>query len=366
MSGTAAPGGGVGVGGGAGGRCDGGGALLELRRLRKHFPIRRGVLRRTMGWIRAVDDVDLQVRVGETVGLVGESGCGKTTALRTIVRAVEPTGGEILFRTERGMQSITALERAALREVRQQIRVIFQDPQSSLNPRFKIGDVIAEPLKAYRMAASRSELDDLVADAMARVGLDRAYRDHYPYSLSGGQRQRVGIARALTTRPRLILADEPTSALDVSVQAQIINLLLELQRQMSLSMLFVTHDLSVVRHVSDRIAIMYLGEIVELGETDAVFKRPRHPYTEALFAAIPKPDPRRPGRRVIVQGDVPDAAQRPPGCPFHPRCRYAVAQCSAEKPSLDPRGSARHPVACHFPLPPSGVEGGGAGGAGGP
>lgn len=322
--------------------------LLELKKLRKYFPIRRGVFRKTVGWIRAVDDISLLIYKGETLGLVGESGCGKTTALRTIVRAIEPTAGEILFNSDGEMANITELDSGALRTIRQRIRVIFQDPQSSLNPRFKIREVIAEPLKAYGLAKSGRETGEIVRSMMDSVGLDTGYVNHYPYTLSGGQLQRVGIARALTTRPQLILADEPTSALDVSVQAQIINLLLELQNKMGLSMLFVTHDLSVVRHVSDRIAIMYLGEIVELGTTEEVFHSPRHPYTEALFSAIPKPDPRRPSRKIILEGDIPDASQRPSGCPFHPRCRYSKNICVSEKPVLESENKRQ--IACHFPL----------------
>lgn len=327
-------------------------SLLEVKDLEIRFPIRRGVFKRTVGWVRAVDGVSFSIRRGETLGLVGESGCGKTTTLRAIVRAIEPTGGDVRFTSQGNGSSsnITELESGGLRDIRQQIRVIFQDPLSSLNPRFRVRDIIAEPLKAYHLLKGRSEIDAKIERIMESVRLDKTYLHRYPFAMSGGQMQRIGIGRALATDPQLLLADEPTSALDVSVQAQILNLLLDLQREMNLSILFVTHDLSVIRHVSDRIAVMYLGKIVELGETNAVFKQPLHPYTEALLSAIPEPNPHLQSRRIILKGDIPGATDRPLGCAFHPRCQYAQDICRVETPKLLPSKTEGHQMACHFPL----------------
>ena len=326
--------------------------VLEVKDLRKDFPIRRGVFKHTVEWIRAVDEISFSIHDGETLGLVGESGCGKTTTLRAIVRAVEPTAGQILFDAsgDGDFTDITMLEKDALKNMRQQIRVIFQDPQSSLNPRFRVRDIIAEPIKAYHLANDRDELDGRVERIMESVRLDNIYLNRYPFMLSGGQQQRIGIGRALATDPKLLLADEPTSALDVSVQAQILNLLLDLQQEMNLSILFVTHDLSVIRHVSDRIAIMYLGKIVEIGDTDEVFEKPLYPYTEALFSAIPEPNPHLSARRIMLKGDIPGAAERPSGCPFHTRCPYVQEICQAVEPELLPFQAGKRQVACHFPL----------------
>ena len=326
--------------------------LLEVKDLRVQFPIRRGVFKRTVGWIKAVDGVSFSIRHGETLGLVGESGCGKTTPLRAIVRAVEPSSGEVVFKPPGNGEgtNIPELENEGLRSVRQQIRVIFQDPLSSLNPRFRVRDIIAEPLKAYRILKSKNEINTKLEKLMDNVRLDKIYLNRYPFAMSGGQMQRIGIGRALATDPVLLLADEPTSALDVSVQAQILNLLLDLQKEMNLSVLFVTHDLSVIRHVSDRIAVMYLGKIVEIGETNEVFKNPLHPYTEALFSAIPEPNPHLESRRIILSGDIPGAADRPSGCPFHPRCPYFQEICKVEEPKLQTHNESDQKAACHFPL----------------
>ena len=320
--------------------------LLEVRDLQKLFPIRRGFLRRVVGQVRAVDGVSFHVERGETLALVGESGCGKTTTSRCVLRAVTPTAGQILFRTAEGpVLDVATLPRRGLRPLRRQMQMIFQDPFSSLNPRRTLLDIVAEPLVANRVG-TRAERVERVAELLRLVGLRPEYMRRYPHAFSGGQRQRVGIARALALNPRLVVADEPVSALDVSVQAQILNLMLDLQAQLGLTYLFVAHDLSVVKHVSDRVAVMYVGQIVELAETEALFTSPRHPYTEALLSAVPKPDPRLRAQRIVLEGDVADAANPPPGCYFHPRCSYAVERCRVETPRLEPVAPG-HFVACH-------------------
>jgi peptide/nickel transport system ATP-binding protein len=320
--------------------------LLEVRDLQKLFPIRRGFLRRVVGQVRAVDGVSFHVERGETLALVGESGCGKTTTSRCVLRAVTPTAGQILFRTAEGpVLDVATLPRRGLRPLRRQMQMIFQDPFSSLNPRRTLLDIVAEPLVANRVG-TRAERVERVAELLRLVGLRPEYMRRYPHAFSGGQRQRVGIARALALNPRLVVADEPVSALDVSVQAQILNLMLDLQAQLGLTYLFVAHDLSVVKHVSDRVAVMYVGQIVELAETEALFTSPRHPYTEALLSAVPKPDPRLRAQRIVLEGDVADAANPPSGCYFHPRCGYAVERCRVETPRLEPVAPG-HFVACH-------------------
>jgi oligopeptide/dipeptide ABC transporter ATP-binding protein len=322
--------------------------IIEVERLRKWFPIRRGILRRVVGHVRAVDDVSFTIRRGETLSLVGESGCGKTTTSRCILRAITPTSGAIRFRTEQGRQvDVASLPKPELRPLRRQMQMIFQDPFSSLNPRMTITDIIAEPLLVNGMR-SLDERRRRVRELLDLVQLPAAYMNRFPHAFSGGQRQRIGIARALALNPALIVADEPVSALDVSVQAQIVNLLLELQDRLHLSYLFVAHDLSVVKHVSDRVAVMYVGKIAEIAPTARLFATPKHPYTEALLSAVPVPDPRQRQRRkrIVLQGDVADPAQPPPGCYFHPRCRYATGRCRSETPELE-EVAPGHLVSCH-------------------
>jgi peptide/nickel transport system ATP-binding protein len=322
--------------------------VLEVRHLSKHFPIRKGFLRRVTGAVRAVDDVDLDIKKGETLALVGESGCGKTTTARCILRAIDPTGGEILFHTDRGeVVDIAALPRARLRPLRRQMQMIFQDPFSSLNPRLTLLDLVGEPLLVNGMK-DRNQRVERVAELLRLVGLRPEYMRRYPHAFSGGQRQRIGIARALALNPRLVVADEPVSALDVSVQAQVLNLLMDLQARLGLTYLFVAHDLSVVRHISDRVAVMYVGQLVELAETGALFARPRHPYTSALLASIPVPDPRARGQRPRLAGEVANPAAPPSGCYFHPRCPYALEVCRTTAPRWEPvAGEPGRMVRCH-------------------
>jgi oligopeptide/dipeptide ABC transporter ATP-binding protein len=308
--------------------------VLDVRGLRKYYPIHRGLLGRQVADVRAVDDVSFSIDRGETLSLVGESGCGKTTTSRCILRAITPTAGEIRFRTESGSEiDVARLSRRDLRPLRRQMQMIFQDPFSSLNPRMTIAEIIGEPLLVNGVTDAPAR-NRRVAELLDLVHLPSAYLNRFPHAFSGGQRQRIGIARALALSPSLIVADEPVSALDVSVQAQIVNLMLELQDRLGIAYLFVAHDLSVVKHVSHRVAVMYVGRIVEIAPTRALFATPRHPYTEALLSAVPVPDPRRRAQRIVLEGDVADPSDPPPGCPFHPRCRYAIAKCRQALPAL--------------------------------
>jgi len=320
--------------------------LLEVRNLKKYFPIRKGLLQRVVGQVRAVDDVSFFIRQGETFALVGESGCGKTTVSRCILRAVDPTAGQILFRTEEGrVVDVATLPRSELKPLRRQMQMIFQDPYSSLNPRMTLLEIVGEPLLVNGVTDA-DERTARVAELLRLVGLRPEYMRRFPHAFSGGQRQRIGIARALALHPRLVVADEPVSALDVSVQAQILNLLLDLQQELGLTYLFVAHDLSVVKHISERVTVMYVGRIAEVAPTQALFYSPKHPYTEALLSAVPKPDPRLRSQRIVLEGSVADPANPPSGCYFHPRCRYATDLCRTEPPVLE-EIEADHFVSCH-------------------
>ncbi|RIK48761.1 MAG: peptide ABC transporter ATP-binding protein [Chloroflexi bacterium] len=330
--------------------------VLEVRELRKYYPITRGFLQRTVGQVKAVDGVSFSLRRGETLALVGESGCGKTTAGRCVLRAIEPTGGQILFRKDAGGPAVDmmALDTNELRSIQRYMGMIFQDPYSSLNPRMTVKEIIGEPFVTRKLVSNSRELESRVADLLRSVRLDPSYMGRYPHAFSGGQRQRIAVARALALKPNLVVADEPVSALDVSVQAQILSLLKELQAELQLTYLFITHNLAVVEYLCDRVAVMYVGQIVELGRSEAIFARPQHPYTEALLSAVPVIDVDDKGRRrerILLEGEVADPANVPPGCPFHPRCPYAQAICRTEVPPwVDVTGTDQSPhfSRCHF------------------
>ena len=316
--------------------------VLDVRDLKKHFPIRKGFLQRAAGHVYAVDGVSFSIRDGETLGLVGESGCGKSTVGRAILRLIDPTDGAILL----DGRDITHLKKTELRPYRRQMQIIFQDPFSSLDPRMSAGDIVAEPLRVHHVGA-RADVRNKVAQLFERVGLRKAQMDSYPHQFSGGQRQRIGIARALALQPKLIIADEPVSALDVSIQAQVLNLMMDLQKEMGLTYLFISHNLAVVEHISHRIAVMYLGRIVEYTDKKTLFTRPLHPYTESLLLAVPVPDPRVKRQKRVLQGDVPSPVNPPSGCHFHTRCPYVVARCRVEAPALREVKPGQL-VACHL------------------
>jgi peptide/nickel transport system ATP-binding protein len=320
--------------------------LLEIRHVKKYFPIRTGVLQREVARVHAVDDVTFAVRAGETLGLVGESGCGKSTLGRTIVRLLEPTDGEIVFQGT----PIQSLRTRRLRPLRREMQMVFQDPYASLNPRKRVGTIVSDPMRIHDLG-SRAEQKRRVGEILETVGLSPEHYNRFPHEFSGGQRQRIGIARALALRPKLIIADEPVSALDVSIQSQMLNLLEDLQNEFQLTYIFIAHDLGVVRHVSDRIAVMYLGKIVELSPAEELYTRPIMPYTEALLSAVPIPDPdlAEKRERIVLEGDVPSPINPPSGCRFHPRCRYATDVCQQIEPPLVDYGNG-HLAACHHPL----------------
>ncbi len=323
--------------------------LLEVNNLKMYFPITEGLFARLKGYTKAADDVSLFIRKGETLGLVGESGCGKTTVGRCIVRAYTPTAGQILYKNaDETIVDLAPLDRKTVQPYRKEIRMIFQDPYSSLNPRMTVFDIISEALKVNKMM-SQSEMEDRVEYILQRVGLRPEYIKRYPHAFSGGERQRIGIARALVTNPRLIVADEAVSALDVSIRAQILNLMEELQRDFDLTYLFVSHDLSVIRHICNRVVVMYVGKVVEIATGLDIYMNPKHPYTEALMSAVPVSNPRArdKGVRIRLPGEVADPSNPPPGCYFHPRCRFAKERCSAETPVLRDMGND-HFVSCHF------------------
>lgn len=325
------------------------GNLLEARNLKMHFPIKAGVLKRTIGHVKAVDGVDLSVRKGETLGLVGESGCGKSTLARMILRLLEPTDGEVNFEG----RDVLKLGRKDMLRVRRDMQIVFQDPYASLNPRMTVGNIIAEPLKTHRIEGDKKKR---VQELLEIVGLSPEHYNRYPHEFSGGQRQRIGVARAVALNPKLIICDEPVSALDVSIQAQVVNLLQDLQKEFDLTYVFIAHDLSVVKHISDRVAVMYLGKIVEVADRQTLYKEPRHPYTASLLSAIPIPDPEkeRERSRVVLQGDVPSPANPPSGCHFHTRCPRAREYCKENEPGLFKHGVGggvgEHRASCFFPV----------------
>ena len=316
-------------------------SLVEIRDLKKHFPVGDGLFSRNKGAVKAVDGVNLDVNEGETLGLVGESGCGKSTLGRTILRLIEPTGGEVKFEGK----NLLGMSQRELRDMRREMQIIFQDPYASLNPRMRVGDIVGEGLEIHKLAKGRAKRDR-VMELLHQVGLREDHFGRYPHEFSGGQRQRIGIARALAVSPKFIVCDEPVSSLDVSIQAQIINLLQELQEKLRLTYLFISHDLRVVEHISHRVAIMYLGKVVEIANSETIYRDAKHPYTRALLSAVPMPDTDLKKERIVLEGDVPSPVNPPPGCTFHPRCAYREALCSQSEPPLDfdPEG---HGVACH-------------------
>ncbi|ACF14024.1 oligopeptide/dipeptide ABC transporter, ATPase subunit [Chloroherpeton thalassium ATCC 35110] len=318
--------------------------LLQVEGLKKWFPIKKGFFSQTVGHVKAVDDVNFKIRSGETLGLVGESGCGKTTTGRSILRLIEPTAGTVLFEGK----DVLAMKKNELRRLRKDMQVIFQDPYSSLNPRLTVGQMLGEVLSVHKIAEGNAAETE-VKNLLEVVGLRKQYFNRYPHEFSGGQRQRIGIARALAVKPKFIVCDEPVSALDVSIQSQIINLLQDLQNEYGLTYLFIAHDLAVVEHISDRVAVMYLGKVVEIASADELYKNPKHPYTRALLSAVPVPDPKNKSKRIILTGDIPSPANAPSGCYFHPRCPEANPECSQIVPQLAPIAeNAGHEVSCIF------------------